>query len=393
MAAAMRDGVALRARAIRLLTCDVDGVLTDGRLYYGDDGSEMKAFSALDGVGHQDARARRHRRRVDHRQQRAVGRAPRARARRRAARAGRRGQARAVGSAARELGARRPPPARTSATTCRTCRSSPAAASASASRTRRRRCASARITSRARDGGAGAVREVCELILAAQDALAPQHRGVRRLTESDEWIRKRALIDRLVSWSPVFLLGGLAALTYWLDAQIQADTARRDGTARHDADMYIENFRAVSFDADGRVRQSLSAQRAEHHPDDESVDFTAPVARADRSGPPAHVDHRDAGTLSGDRETVTFRGNVRATRDALPDGGPTSERPKGPITLTTETLRVDPEEGRAETDGPVTVEEPRGIIHAIGMVVDNEAQTIKLKSGVRGTLSPEIAPK
>jgi 3-deoxy-D-manno-octulosonate 8-phosphate phosphatase (KDO 8-P phosphatase) len=45
------DELAQRARGIRLLTCDVDGVLTDGRLYYGDDGREMKAFSSLDGVG------------------------------------------------------------------------------------------------------------------------------------------------------------------------------------------------------------------------------------------------------------------------------------------------------------------------------------------------------
>ena len=38
-----------RARAIRLLTCDVDGVLTDGRLYYDEDGRQLKAFSVLDG--------------------------------------------------------------------------------------------------------------------------------------------------------------------------------------------------------------------------------------------------------------------------------------------------------------------------------------------------------
>jgi 3-deoxy-D-manno-octulosonate 8-phosphate phosphatase (KDO 8-P phosphatase) len=40
-----------RARGVRMLSCDVDGVLTDGKLYYGDDGREMKAFSALDGLG------------------------------------------------------------------------------------------------------------------------------------------------------------------------------------------------------------------------------------------------------------------------------------------------------------------------------------------------------
>jgi 3-deoxy-D-manno-octulosonate 8-phosphate phosphatase (KDO 8-P phosphatase) len=40
-----------RARRVRLLTCDVDGVLTDGRIYIDDHGHETKAFSALDGVG------------------------------------------------------------------------------------------------------------------------------------------------------------------------------------------------------------------------------------------------------------------------------------------------------------------------------------------------------
>ena len=39
------------AQGIRLLTCDVDGVLTDGRIYVDDDGREHKAFNALDGVG------------------------------------------------------------------------------------------------------------------------------------------------------------------------------------------------------------------------------------------------------------------------------------------------------------------------------------------------------
>lgn len=40
-----------RARRVRLLALDCDGVLTDGRLYYGNDGEELKAFSILDGHG------------------------------------------------------------------------------------------------------------------------------------------------------------------------------------------------------------------------------------------------------------------------------------------------------------------------------------------------------
>ncbi|RMH22391.1 MAG: 3-deoxy-manno-octulosonate-8-phosphatase KdsC [Gammaproteobacteria bacterium] len=40
-----------KARQIRLAIFDVDGVLTDGQLYYGPDGMEIKAFHSRDGHG------------------------------------------------------------------------------------------------------------------------------------------------------------------------------------------------------------------------------------------------------------------------------------------------------------------------------------------------------
>ena len=40
-----------RAKQIRLVIFDVDGVLTDGSLYLGDDGQEYKAFNSRDGHG------------------------------------------------------------------------------------------------------------------------------------------------------------------------------------------------------------------------------------------------------------------------------------------------------------------------------------------------------
>ncbi len=40
-----------KAKKIRLVVFDVDGVLTDGSLFLGDDGQEYKAFNSLDGHG------------------------------------------------------------------------------------------------------------------------------------------------------------------------------------------------------------------------------------------------------------------------------------------------------------------------------------------------------
>jgi 3-deoxy-D-manno-octulosonate 8-phosphate phosphatase (KDO 8-P phosphatase) len=46
-----RKDLLARAARVRLLLLDVDGVLTDGRLYYGPDGEVMKAFDVKDGHG------------------------------------------------------------------------------------------------------------------------------------------------------------------------------------------------------------------------------------------------------------------------------------------------------------------------------------------------------
>ncbi len=40
-----------RAAGIRLMGFDIDGVLTDGRLYFGPEGDHMKAFFSRDGLG------------------------------------------------------------------------------------------------------------------------------------------------------------------------------------------------------------------------------------------------------------------------------------------------------------------------------------------------------
>lgn len=47
----LTDDLTARLLRIKLLLLDVDGVLTDGRLYFNNQGDEFKAFSTLDGQG------------------------------------------------------------------------------------------------------------------------------------------------------------------------------------------------------------------------------------------------------------------------------------------------------------------------------------------------------
>ncbi|KAF1720668.1 KdsC family phosphatase [Pseudoxanthomonas wuyuanensis] len=51
MTAPIADDLRARAARIRLACFDVDGTLTDGRLYFDSEGRELKAFHVLDGQG------------------------------------------------------------------------------------------------------------------------------------------------------------------------------------------------------------------------------------------------------------------------------------------------------------------------------------------------------
>jgi lipopolysaccharide export system protein LptC len=202
---------------------------------------------------------------------------------------------------------------------------------------------------------------------------------------------RRAWLDRWTAWTPALLLAALAGLTYWLDAQVQAPPDRPDGTARHDPDLILTDFRAERFDERGRVREALTAARAEHHPDDRSIDFARPTLTISAAERPQVTVSADHGSITGDQEVVVFRGNVHAERAASEPGQPGTKT--GPLKLAGEHLRVLPRQERMDTDQPVTIEEPRGIIRAAGMEFDNRSQTLRFRGGIRGTLHPDPSAK
>jgi len=200
----------------------------------------------------------------------------------------------------------------------------------------------------------------------------------------------RSFLDRATAWSPVLLLGALAALTYWLDAQVQPPAPRRDGSERHDPDIYVEGFRAITLDPQGRPTQSIAGKTARHFGDDQTTEFTEPMLSQTEPDKPAFRITALQGKLSGDRKEVFFTGNVHAVRDAGPAAP--GEAPVGPVTVITEYLHVVPDAQTESTDKAVTIEEPRGIIKSVGLELDNKAKTLKLKARVQGTLQPQSLP-
>ena len=195
------------------------------------------------------------------------------------------------------------------------------------------------------------------------------------------------VLDRTAGWMPIVLLAALAALTWWLDAQITSDGNRGNGSQRHDPDLIVEGVRAVELDKAGKPVQIIAAQVARHFPDDETVEFEHPHIVVTQPDRPRFTVRSERGRVSADRENVWFEGNVRAEREGEP--GPDEQGNRaGPVRLTTEFLHVIPRKDKALTDRPVTIEESHGIIRATGLELDNRERTLKLVSKVQGTLQP-----
>ena len=84
------------------------------------------------------------------------------------------------------------------------------------------------------------------------------------------------MMQRLTAWFPVLLLAAVAAMTVWLDRQVQPPEAATHGKARHDPDYIVDNFTVTRIGPDGIVRYKMNARRMQHYPDDDTTDLDAP---------------------------------------------------------------------------------------------------------------------
>jgi lipopolysaccharide export system protein LptC len=184
---------------------------------------------------------------------------------------------------------------------------------------------------------------------------------------------------RPTSWLPLAVLGLLVGLTLWLNALVQAPSARASGALRHDPDLMVENFNARKLDVNGRVLYTLVARKMVHYPDDDSALLESVTLEAFEPRQPRMTATADHGRLEQGGDRVLIEGNVVLVREA--------DAKAGAARLTTERLLVLPDAGMASTTSDVVLESDSGRALAKGMELDNRARTLRLDQ-VRATYKP-----
>jgi len=182
-------------------------------------------------------------------------------------------------------------------------------------------------------------------------------------------------VTRSRFWLPLLPLFVLLAFVYWLDKQAQQEISLAINHQRHDPDGIMNNLHAIKMDLQGIPHILLNAKELRHYPDHDTTELEMPqltILTSDRAA--VHINSR-RGNISSGGDEVFFRENVAVLREAAGD--------QLAMTLHTEYLRVLPNQDRANTDKPVTMQNAYNTIHAIGMEMDNKTRILNLLSQVR----------
>jgi lipopolysaccharide export system protein LptC len=172
-------------------------------------------------------------------------------------------------------------------------------------------------------------------------------------------------------------LGVAAAFSWWV-VQVSAPLAPRAVGPRHLPDYHFVGPRITRFGADGRVALDLTAARALHYPDDDTIaleglrlSLTTDQGVTWRMGAATGV-----APMTGDR--IDLAGKVTVERPG----------PSGGVRLATESLTVEPRAQRLSTGAPIELRAGTSQVEAVGMHADLVAGRIVLDSRIRGRYAP-----
>ncbi len=171
----------------------------------------------------------------------------------------------------------------------------------------------------------------------------------------------------------------LAYLAYkWLSTQVEELTVPPPAPqARHAPDFFLHEFNLTLMDADGVPRHRLVATHMLHYDDDDTSELEAPRLTVWRPQRAPWDISAERGWVSAGGDTVLLQEAVHMQRRA--------ERGETTLDVRTRDLTVYPRREQAVTESPVIINDPRGVIKAVGMRADLHEGRLELLAEVQGT--------
>ena len=198
------------------------------------------------------------------------------------------------------------------------------------------------------------------------------------------------LLDAMVSYLPVVLMGLLALVTWWLVKHTPVPQPERaSAPLRHEADYEMHSFSVQRFAAAGPAHSTIEGQVLRHFPDTDTLEIEGVrVHWTDEQGRKTLATARRA-VSNADGSDVQLMGEAHVVRDPapLPDADDA-----GRVEFRSEYLQVLSNAQRVRTDRPVSLIQGASRLQAGSLYYDHRAGIFELGGRVRGTLAAAAEP-
>jgi lipopolysaccharide export system protein LptC len=201
------------------------------------------------------------------------------------------------------------------------------------------------------------------------------------------WLLIRRLVDRLVIYLPILLMGTLALGSYWLvrNAPV-APVNAADKLLSHEADYFLSKFSVKSFTSQGQLKNELFGGQARHFADTDTIEIDAMrMHNFNERGRLTTVTSANRAITNGDNSEVQLYGNATSVREAAVDAQGVM-LPK--LEFKGEFLHTFVNEERLKSHLPIVIRRGNSEFSADTFDYDNVARVINLQGRVKAVLQP-----
>jgi lipopolysaccharide export system protein LptC len=176
------------------------------------------------------------------------------------------------------------------------------------------------------------------------------------------------------------LLIAAVSLTTWSLLDSKKSQSKYTLTNSNIPDALMEDVVATIMNKEGTPTLKVSTPRMVHYANNDATDIEKPVVTVYRHTPNPWLITSDYARATSGTTQILFWRNVVLNHAA------DNENPA--TIMHTEALTVFPNQRTAQTDQPITINQPDLTVHATGMLADMNEGTVKLLSKAQGEYVP-----
>lgn len=194
--------------------------------------------------------------------------------------------------------------------------------------------------------------------------------------------RTRRILDQILAYVPVILMGILAMLSYWLIKNTpEIETGKSRIQAKHEIDYELRNFSVKAYRQNGQLQSLIVGDIAKHFADTETLEIDQPQVQVLDLNQNKTIATSSRAISNADGSELQMIGGAILIKSKTDDA---THLKHDLFELRSEFLNFQMDEEIVKSHLPVQIKKDNSRFNAMTLDFDNLNQTLKLKGRVHG---------